>query len=769
MRLLEFGLLGRLRIARKLNVLLVLAIVAIAAVAAFALHSERRVMMEDRITSTRNLVETAHSIVVSLHERAARGELSDDDARNSAIAAIKALRYAGENYFWINDMQPRMVMHPIKPEMNGTDLSNFTDPNGVKLFRQAVDKVRADGAGFIEYAWPRPGAQAPVPKISFVKGFAPWNWVIGSGIYVDDIDTAIKSETITLGMIAGIVTLLLGLLSHLIARAIVGPLNRAVTFAKDIANGDMDSWIEAPAARDESADLTRALGTMQTKLKQQIESLETVVSENAIVCEALNNLDTKVRIADYDGKVLFANRALLQLLKELEPDVQTFRPSFSAEKFVGGNIGDIYPDSAAAVGRMRNVTKTLRARAPNYGRVIDFVYTPMIGADGRQRGTIAEWIDVTAQVTVENQLLALVEQAGHGDFSSRIDLAGKDGVILNLAKGINQLLNVIEHTLGEVGRVLGAMSTGDLRESITGEFDGMLAKLRDDANKTVRELCGMVRSIQLATDGINNVASEIAGGNEDLSARAAQQTESLQVTAASMDQLTNTVRQNADSARDGNKLALDASGIAQKGNAVVAAVVETMNAISDSSRRISDIIGVIDSIAFQTNILALNAAVEAARAGEQGRGFAVVASEVRNLAQRSAEAAKEIKSLIGASVERVGVGATLVHQAGDTMKEVVTSIKRVSDIMGEISAASQEQSTSIVRVNTTVAAMDDSTQETASLVEEASASAAGLADQVLALGAAVSRFKLPSSEKNAENNVVTMDAKRRAAGSRATV
>jgi methyl-accepting chemotaxis protein len=248
--------------------------------------------------------------------------------------------------------------------------------------------------------------------------------------------------------------------------------------------------------------------------------------------------------------------------------------------------------------------------------------------------------------------------------------------------------------------------------------------------------------VRTGTDTITVASREIASGNADLSARTETQASSLEETASSMEELTSTVKQNADNARQANQLAVSASSVAEQGGKVVAQVVDTMGSIKDSSRKIVDIIGVIDGIAFQTNILALNAAVEAARAGEQGRGFAVVASEVRNLAQRSAGAAKEIKGLIGDSVDKVDAGSRLVDEAGQTMGLIVTSIRQVADIMGEITAATQEQSHGIEEVNQAIAQMDQMTQQNAALVEEAAAAAESMQDQAQKLADAVSIFKL---------------------------
>jgi methyl-accepting chemotaxis protein len=290
--------------------------------------------------------------------------------------------------------------------------------------------------------------------------------------------------------------------------------------------------------------------------------------------------------------------------------------------------------------------------------------------------------------------------------------------------------------------VLGALAEGDLSRSIEGQAQGRFAELQQATNATVARLREIVGEIQTAVGAINSAAGEIASGNGDLSSRTEQQAAALEETAASMEELTSTVRGNAENARSANQLAQGAADVAERGGAVVSEVVSTMGQINAQSRKIEDIIGVIDGIAFQTNILALNAAVEAARAGEQGRGFAVVAGEVRSLAQRSAAAAKEIKQLISETVERVGSGTRLVDSAGATMAEILASVKRVTDIMGEISAASAEQSSGIEQVSNTVTHMDETTQQNAALVEEATAAARALEDQAARLADTVAVFRL---------------------------
>ncbi|MEV4783015.1 methyl-accepting chemotaxis protein [Burkholderia sp. LMU1-1-1.1] len=307
--------------------------------------------------------------------------------------------------------------------------------------------------------------------------------------------------------------------------------------------------------------------------------------------------------------------------------------------------------------------------------------------------------------------------------------------------------------------VAQTVASGDLRtrfDTCTKDETGQLLQALKEMNDSLKNIVGQVRA---GTDTIATASTQIASGNQDLSSRTEQQAGALEETASSMEEITSTVRENGDNARHANQMAVSASDVAVKGGAVVARVIDTMGSITDSSRKIVDIIGVIDGIAFQTNILALNAAVEAARAGEQGRGFAVVATEVRNLAQRSASAAKEIKTLIGDSVEKVEMGSQLVNQAGTTMDEIVASVKRVTDIMAGIAVATQEQNTGIEQVNQAITEMDTVTQQNAALVEEAAAAAESLQNQALSLAELVSVFKFDDERPAPPPRPVTKGAR----------
>ena len=376
------------------------------------------------------------------------------------------------------------------------------------------------------------------------------------------------------------------------------------------------------------------------------------------------------------------------------------------------------------------------------GRTMSLIANPIIDENGNRIGAVVEWTDRTVEVAIERETSAVVDSASKGDFTKRLTVAGRSGFFKLLAENINQLVQTCDVGLNEVVRVLGALAKSDLTETITADYQGTFGQLKDDSNRTVESLTATITQITEAVDAVSTSAREIAVGNNDLSQRTEEQASSLQETASSMEELTSTVKQNADNAKQANALAIGASAIAHKGGEVVGQVVATMASISASSKKIEDIISVIDGIAFQTNILALNAAVEAARAGEQGRGFAVVAAEVRNLAQRSSGAAKEIKTLIVDSVERANAGSALADNAGKTMNEIVAAVKRVTDIMAEISAASIEQGAGIGQVNTAISQMDQVTQQNAALVEQVAAAAGSLQDLAQSLVVSVGVFTL---------------------------
>jgi methyl-accepting chemotaxis protein len=486
-------------------------------------------------------------------------------------------------------------------------------------------------------------------------------------------------------------------------------------------------------------DMTEELARLQEE--------RTIHNENLRIRDALGNIDTCVMIANETNHIIYMNKAVINMLQAAESDLRKSLPNFSANNLLGQSIDNFHKNPAHQRSLLEKLSSTYTTTIKISNRVFKLTANPVFNDDGVRIGAVVEWKDRTAEVLVEQDIARIVEAAVQGNFAERIDEADKADFVLVLAKGLNELTSTAETALSEINSVLSAVASGDLTERIEGNFAGLFGELKDSCNATAENLARMLGEIRHAAETINTAASEISEGNTDLSSRTEQQASNLEETASSMEELTGTVRQNSDNSRQANVLAAKASEVAVSGGQLIEQVVTTMASINESAQKISDIIGVIDGIAFQTNILALNAAVEAARAGEQGRGFAVVASEVRTLAQRSANAAKDIKALISDSVNKIRNGNDLVDKSGATMKDVVVSIKRVNDIMAEIAAASLEQSTGIDEISKAVNQMDEMTQQNAALVEQAAAAAESLLAQAEQLNDHVAKFKLDDAEE----------------------
>src|SRR6185312_13592172 len=439
-------------------------------------------------------------------------------------------------------------------------------------------------------------------------------------------------------------------LTRLVRLSLSRPLTRAVNVFEHISQGRYDNAINT-RRDDEAGQVLQALAAMQDKLRGQIENERAVAAENSRIRHALDKASTCVVLADAGHRIIYLNDAAQTTFERHAAEIRAYLPAFDAAKLRGATLDALSADPAAERRLLDTLTGERQEERTLGGLCFRTVTNPVTGERGERLGTVMEWSHRTQVVRVELQ--GGLDAVNGGDLTLRIDLTHKSGFFEALGAGVNRLAE----SLVEI--VSGVKSAG--------------------------------REIALGSE-------EITAGNSNLSLRTEEQASSLEETASSMEEMTTTVKQNADNAAQANQLAVAARDQAEQGGAVVGKAVEAMSGINESAKKIADIIGVIDEIAFQTNLLALNAAVEAARAGEQGRGFAVVASEVRHLAGRSATAAKEIKALIDTSVERVQTGSALVDQAGRTMGEIITAVGRVTDIMGEIAAASQEQSNGIENV-----------------------------------------------------------------------
>ncbi|MDP2751420.1 MAG: methyl-accepting chemotaxis protein [Rhodocyclaceae bacterium] len=476
------------------------------------------------------------------------------------------------------------------------------------------------------------------------------------------------------------------------------PLEKTVIVMRQVQEeGDFSRRVEIHNKDDE-------VGLASTAFNNLMETLQSALSDTNLVMEA-------VAIGDFNRRVEGEVRGDLNHLKEsVNASVDTLERTMVALHNVMNSLcaGDFSQRMDASIeGELKlsvdHAMQTMQTMLDDVGNVMSGV------AQG----------DLTCRVSAQ----------GQGDFA-------------RLKQDINASLDVLEQTLADIAFIAQALSDGDLTQSITQDYPGVFGQTKDGINATVANVTAMIVQIRESAAAINLSAREIAAGNQDLSVRTEEQATSLEATATSLSKLNATVRDNADNARQAKELAQQSNETAASGGAMVKRVATTMEEIQGSSRKIADIISVIDSIAFQTNILALNAAVEAARAGEQGRGFAVVASEVRNLAQRSATAAKEIKALIAESSDRVNVGTKSVQEAGQTMDDVVTSFDSVANLVTEISEASREQSVGIDQVTRAVSQMDEVTQQNAALVEEAAAAAENLEEQARNLVQSMNMFKL---------------------------
>ena len=452
--------------------------------------------------------------------------------------------------------------------------------------------------------------------------------------------------------------------------------------------------------------------------------------EVARLMSAVDGAEANLMLCDEDLNITYANPAVINMLAKRQNELRKIWPTLDVNNLIGTCIDGFHKNPAHQRALLAN-RNALPATAEIQVGDLEFrVNATMItGPDGQYMGNMVQWSDITEQKDAERQIENLINAAANGQLESRISHEEYAGFMKNLGEGINRLMDAVVRPIQESKRVMVSLSQGDLTQSMFGDFQGEFAELRDAVNDSVQNLFNMVNEIRNSSSSISSAASEISQGNTDLSQRTEEQASSLEETASSMEEMTSTVKQNADNARQANQLASAAREQAEKGGEVVKNAVTAMGEINSSSKKIADIISVIDEIAFQTNLLALNAAVEAARAGEQGRGFAVVAGEVRNLAQRSAGAAKEIKSLINDSVEKVDEGSKLVDESGATLEEIVNAVKKVSDIIAEIAAAGQEQSSGIEQVNKAVMQMDEMTQQNAALVEEAASASESMEEQ----------------------------------------
>ncbi|WP_196137323.1 methyl-accepting chemotaxis protein [Aliikangiella sp. G2MR2-5] len=456
---------------------------------------------------------------------------------------------------------------------------------------------------------------------------------------------------------------------------------------------------------------------------------------------AVEGMSTNIMMADVDGVINYLNPAVEKMLRRREDDLKVVLPGFSVDTLIGTCFDEFHKNPAHQRNILRPENLPYEASITVGPLHFDLIAVALKDSSDNHLGTAVEWIDTTEQVKAQEQVENLIAKASRGELTERLNADEFEGFMKNLSNGINEMLDTVVEPITNCQSVLEQLAAGNLEKSMDGSYHGMFEQLQNSINTSIDNLRNMVGEIMETSAHVSSSAKEISQGNTDLSQRTEEQASSLEETASSMEELTSTVKENASSATKANELSKSTEKLAESGGQVVADAVQAMKEINDASREISDIIGVIDEIAFQTNLLALNAAVEAARAGDQGRGFAVVAAEVRNLAQRSASAAKDIKSLINNSVNKVDQGSQLVNDSGQRLNEIVDSVRNVSELVSEISNASEEQASGIEQINQAVSQMDNMTQQNSALVEQAAASAESLNEQASNLMELMSFFK----------------------------
>ncbi|MDD2814426.1 MAG: methyl-accepting chemotaxis protein [Thiotrichaceae bacterium] len=566
-----------------------------------------------------------------------------------------------------------------------------------------------------------------------------------------------------------ILLLIMVLFNWYTARLITAPINDAVKIAKAITDGDFNSVVKT-GCRDEVGQLLQALDEMQQQLRARIAEEKRIADEALRINQALDSVTTGVLIADNQNNIIYLNAAAKTMFRQEAEKIRKELPNFDPERLINHSVDVLHKNAQSHRELLRTLQDVKHGKLDLDALTIEYTVAPVINAHGERLGIVKELNNRTLEVATEQEINAVTHAASQGNLEQRLDLDGKRGFFRNISESLNQIMDLNQLALQDTMRVIGALAKGDLTQIITNEYRGAFLQLKNDTNSTVKKLTEVMALIQETSDAVSQAADELSAGNLSLSQRTEQQAAALEETAASIEEMTSTVQQNAESAKQANLLASNARQQAQEGGEIVNSAVSAMLAINESSQRVSDIVSVIDEIAFQTNLLALNAAVEAARAGEQGRGFAVVAAEVRNLAQRSAAAAKEIKGLIQDSVHKVEDGTRLVNQSGQTLQQIMVAVKKVSDIIAEISAASQEQSAGIHQVNKAISQMDQMTQQNSSLVEEAASSSESMREQAQKLKQHVAFFNIgsfmqdrPAPPKRHEKPVLVSKTEKRVA------
>lgn len=587
-------------VSTKLYLTAAISLIGFICLCAFALHLLYRTMVEDRIDKVDTIAQVTRSVVESIYRREQKGQLTQAQAQAKAVRIISTIRYGKDGYVFVNTSKAVRVIFPPDPKLVGQDTWNLRSAGGTYPNRIMAQRAVAGDPRPVFYRFPKPGSAAPQPKVATVTYFAPWDWVIGTGVYLDNVRHDFIIEIWAFAGFAVPILLVIFGVAFWLSRTIARPLRGLAAQTQRLVEGDFSIAVEGTARPDE-------IGVLATAI------------------DAFKIAGIKAR--------------------RLEDEASKAREAAEAER--------------------RRAEEAREETTRNLGRVVD-----------------------------------------------------------ELAGGLSKL------------------AAGDLVQRIEQPFAADYETLRSDFNAAITQLNATMTRVAVNTDAIRSGTGEIAGASDDLSRRTEQQAASLEQTAAALDQVTATVRKTAEGASHARNVVQAAREDAERSGEVVGRAVTAMGGIAESAGEIGKITGVIDEIAFQTNLLALNAGVEAARAGDAGRGFAVVASEVRALAQRSAEAAKEITALIRTSGGQVATGVDLVAEAGKALKRIVQQVGEINHIVADIAASTQEQATGLAQINMAVNQMDQVTQQNAAMVEQSTAAAHALSDEADSLSDLMAQFRL---------------------------